>query len=121
MNKPKDINERLSGAAKRARFAERNNESVSLKGVKPGTMTADDDVMPLYDLDFSKAEPNRFAHREKIIVGSRGGARPGAGRKPAPEPLIGKKVYLSARHLRILSRVDKNLSAAIRKLVDARK
>lgn len=89
------------------------------KGVKPGTMTADDDVMPLYDLDFSKAKPNRFAHREKVIVGSRGGARPGAGRKPAPEPLIGKKVYLSARHLKILERVDKNLSKAIRKLTDA--
>ncbi len=89
------------------------------KGVKAGTMTDDDDVMPLYDLDITKAKPNRFARHEKIIVGARGGARPGAGRKPAPEPLVGKKVYLSARHLKILSRVDKNLSEAIRKLADA--
>lgn len=89
------------------------------KGVPPGTMTDDDDVMPLYDLDAGKAKPNRFAHRDKEIVGARGGARPGAGRKPAPEPLIGKKVYLSERHLKILSRVDKNLSEAIRKLADA--
>lgn len=96
------------------------NKQKDIKGVPPGTMTDDDDVMPLYDLDPAKAKPNRFAHREKEIVGARGGARPGAGRKPAPEPLIGKKVYLSARHLKILSRVDKNLSEAIRKLADAR-
>ena len=89
------------------------------KGVKPVTMTADEDIAPLYDLDFSKAKPNRFARRDKEIVGARGGARPGAGRKSAPEPLIGKKVYLSARHLKILARVDKNLSKAIRKLADA--
>lgn len=96
------------------------NKQKDFKGVPPGTMTEDDDAMPLYDLDITKAKPNRFAHREKLIVGARGGARPGAGRKPAPEPLIGKKVYLSARHLKILSRVDKNLSEAIRKLADAR-
>lgn len=74
--------------------------------------------MPLYELDFRKAKPNRFAKRTKRIVGSRGGARPGAGRKPAPEPLVSKHIYLAPRHIKILQRVDKNLSAAIRKLVE---
>lgn len=67
-------------------------------------------------LDPNKFRPNRFAGKIKF---TRGGARPGAGRKPSSEPLVAKKVYLSARHLKILGRVDKNLSKAIRKLADA--
>ena len=89
-----------------------------------------DDLRPHYDVDYSKTMPNRFAGRRHVVIGAttdpesaiakhRGGARNGAGRKPALEPLVSKHVYLGARHIKILQRVDKNLSAAIRKLADA--
>lgn len=67
-------------------------------------------------LDPKKFRPNRFAGQLQF---TRGGARPGAGRKPSPEPLVSKHVYLAPRHIKILQRVDKNLSAAIRKLAEA--
>jgi hypothetical protein len=90
------------------------------KGAIPVAMTEDDDLMPHYDIDYSKAKPNRFAERPKVIIGPvHGGSRQGAGRKPAPEPLVAKRVYLYRRHVKILQKIDKNLSAAIRSLVDA--
>ncbi|MBI4672924.1 MAG: hypothetical protein HY741_14815 [Chloroflexi bacterium] len=58
-----------------------------IKGATPVAMTADDDILPLYELDFRKAKPNRFAKRAHVIVGARSSARRGAGRKPSPEPL----------------------------------
>lgn len=67
-------------------------------------------------LNAKKFRPNRFAGQVKF---TRGGARKGAGRKPSPEPLVSKHVYLAPRHIKILKRVDKNLSAAIRKLAEA--
>ncbi|MDL1898375.1 hypothetical protein FBQ82_19185 [Anaerolineae bacterium CFX7] len=67
-------------------------------------------------LDPKKFRPNRFAGQVRF---TRGGARQGAGRKPSPEPLLSKHVYLAPRHIKILKRVDKNLSAAIRKLAEA--
>lgn len=85
------------------------------KGAIPIQMTADDDMLSHYEIDYSKAKPNRFAGRAKI---RRGGARKGAGRKPSPEPLVAKRVYLYPRHIKLLARIDSNLSAAIRKLVD---
>ena len=58
--------------------------------------------------------------RRKVIIGPvHGGARQGVGRKPSPEPLVAARVYLYPRHVRILQKIDKNLSAAIRSLVDA--
>ena len=70
----------------------------------------------------SSSRPNRFAGRPKVVIGAtRGGARLGAGRKPSPEPLIAKRVYLFSRHIKMLEKIDKNLSAAIRKLVDAQR
>lgn len=79
----------------------------------------DDYDLPAHiDFDYSKAKPNRFAGQVKF---TRGGARKGAGRKPAPEPLIAKKVYLYPRHIKLFQKIDKNLSAAIRKLADAQK
>ncbi len=79
-----------------------------------------DELRPHSDVDYRKSRPNRFAGRPKIVVGpSRGGAREGAGRKPSPEPLVAKRVYLYPRHVKLLQKIDKNLSAAIRKLVDA--
>lgn len=67
-------------------------------------------------LDPKKFRPNRFAGQVQF---TRGGARAGAGRKPSPEPLVSKHVYLAPRHIKILKRVDKNLSAAIRKLAES--
>lgn len=79
-----------------------------------------DELRPHYNVDYSKSRPNRFAGRPKIIIGPvHGGARQGAGRKAAPEPLVPKRVYLYPRHVKILQKIDKNLSAAVRKLVDA--
>jgi hypothetical protein len=92
------------------------------KGATPVAMTDDDDILPHYELDYRKAKPNRFAGRPHVVVGPvRGGVRPGAGRKPSPEPVVAKRVYLYTRHVKILQKIDKNLSAAIRKLVDAHK
>jgi hypothetical protein len=80
------------------------------------------DMRPHYDVDYRKSRPNRFAGRPKMVIGaSRGGAREGAGRKPSPEPLVAKRVYLYPHHVKLLHKIDKNLSAAIRKLVDTRK
>ncbi len=67
-------------------------------------------------LEPSKMKPNRFGGKVKF---THGGPRSGAGRKPSPEPLVAKRVYLYPRHLKTLEKIDKNLSAAIRKLVDA--
>ena len=69
-----------------------------------------------YDLDYSKAKPNRFAH---------GGKRPRAGRKPLPahetkgKPIVRRTVTLTAPHLAYLRKLDSNVSRAIRKLIDA--
>ncbi len=76
----------------------------------------DYELPPHIDVDYSKAKPNRFAGRVKL---THGGPREGAGRKPSPEPLVAKRVYLYPRHVKVLEKIDKNLSAAIRKLVDA--
>ncbi len=86
------------------------------KGAVPVQMTPDDDMLPHYELDYRKAKPNRFAGRVKL---THGGARPGAGRKPAPETLVSKRVYLYPRHVQLLKRLDKNMSAALRKILDA--
>lgn len=78
-----------------------------------------DELRPEYHVDYGKSRPNRFAGRNKEVVGPvRGGARPGAGRRSSPEPLVAKHVYLFPRHVKILQKIDKNLSAAIRKLVE---
>ncbi len=76
----------------------------------------DYELPPEFPFDPGKMKPNRFAGRVKF---THGGPRKGSGRKRAPEPLVAKRVYLYPRHVKILQRIDKNLSAAIRKLVDA--
>lgn len=50
--------------------------------------------------------------------GAHGGARKGAGRKPAPETLLKVQVYLYPRHMEKLKRMDKNYSRALRALID---
>ncbi len=90
------------------------------KGATPGAMTADDDILPEYDLEGRKAQPNRFARRSKIVVGAgRGGAREGAGRKRAPEPLERHTITLLKSDAEYLRSLDLKLSAAIHKLIRA--
>lgn len=102
----------------------------SAKRTRVSAAELNDDLRPHYEVDYSKTMPNRFARRRHVVIGAttdpesaiprhRGGARQGAGHKPSSEPLVSKHVYLAARHIKILHRLDKNLSAAIRKLADA--
>jgi hypothetical protein len=74
----------------------------------------DYELKPHYDFDLCKAKPNRFAGRVRF---SHGGARQGAGRKPAPEPVERHTITLYKTHANFLRRLDTNLSKAIRKLI----
>ncbi len=74
----------------------------------------DYELKPHYDLDYRKAKPNRFAGRVKL---PHGGKRPGAGRKPSPEPIERHTITLYKTHVKYLRRIDRNLSRAIRKLI----
>ena len=89
------------------------------KGILPGHEHIpgldDYDLPPHIDVDYSKAKPNRFAGKVRF---THGGARKGAGRKPGPEPLVAKRVYLYPRHVKRLEKISTNLSQAIRQLVD---
>lgn len=78
------------------------------------TKLDDYELKPHYDLDYRKAKPNRFAGRVKF---THGGARPGAGRKAAPEPVERHTITLYKTHADYLRRLDGNLSKAIRKLI----
>jgi hypothetical protein len=77
-----------------------------------------DDLRPHYDIDYSKAKPNRFAKRPKIY---HGGARPGAGRKAAPEPVERHTLVIYKSHADYLRSLDPSLSKALRKLIAAGK
>ena len=67
--------------------------------------------------DRSKARRNPYAGRVHF---TRGGARPGAGRKRAPEPLERHTITFFKSHADYLRRVDTNLSKAIRKVLAAK-
>ncbi len=73
-----------------------------------------DELRPHYDVDYAKSRPNRFAGRVKL---TRGGARPGAGRKSGPEPIERHTITLYKTHANYLRSLDDNLSRAIRKLI----
>lgn len=75
-----------------------------------------DDLRPHYDVDYDKSRPNRFAGRVRL---SHGGARPGAGRKKAPQPIERHTITLYKAHVEYLRGLDHNLSQAIRKLIDS--
>ena len=75
----------------------------------------DYELKPHYHLEYRKAKPNRFAGKVKL---THGGARKNAGRTPAPEQLVSKRIYLYPRHVKLLAKIDKNMSAAVRKLLD---
>lgn len=78
----------------------------------------DYDLPPHIDVDYSKAKPNRFARRPKVY---HGGARLGAGRKPAPEPVERHTLAIYRSHADYLRSLDPNLSKALRKLIAAGK
>ena len=93
----------------------------------PVQMTDDDDVLPHYDIDYSKAKPNRFAGRKLVIIGpvsedgkplrsKRSSAKQGTAR--SRKPVIAKRVYLYPSQVKLLARIDKNFSAAVRKVID---
>jgi hypothetical protein len=105
----------------------------------------DDYDLPRHiEVDYSKAKPNRFAGRVKprkrpapiprppgtwgegprgLGTGSagftHGGKRGGAGRKPASEPIERHTITLYKSHAKRLRALDKNLSQAIRKLIES--
>ncbi len=74
----------------------------------------DDDLRPHYDVDYSKTRPNPYAHRPKI---SRGGARAGAGRKRAAQPMERHTITVHPADAKFLRSLDANLSKAVRKLI----
>jgi hypothetical protein len=74
----------------------------------------DYDLPPHIDIDYSKARPNPYAGRARF---SHGGRRPGAGRKPGPQPVERHTISLYKEHARYLRSLDENLSQAIRKLI----
>ena len=74
-----------------------------------------DQLRPHYDVDYSKTRPNPYAGRVRF---SHGGARVGAGRKRAPEPMERHTITLYRSHARRLRALDSNLSLAIRKLIE---
>lgn len=77
-----------------------------------------DELRPYYKVDYRKTRPNRFAGRQKIVVGAeRGGARNGAGRKPTREPMERHTITLLKSDAAFLKKFDKGLSAAIRKMI----
>ncbi len=67
-----------------------------------------------YPFDRSKMKRNPFAGRVKF---THGGARVGAGRKKAPEPIERHTITFFKSHAQYLRRIDGNLSRAIRKLI----
>ena len=74
----------------------------------------DYDLPSEFPFDRSKMKPNPYAARVKF---AHGGARPGAGRKPAPEPIERHMISFYKPHVKLLRSLDKNLSRAIRKLI----
>ncbi len=74
----------------------------------------DYDLPPHIDVDYTKAHSNPYAGRVKF---SHGGKRPGAGRKPGPQPIERHTITLYKEHAQYLRSLDQNLSQAIRKLI----
>ncbi len=74
----------------------------------------DYDLPPHIDVDYSRARLNPYANRVKF---THGGRRPGAGRKPGPQPIERHTITLYKEHAQYLRSLDQNLSQAIRKLI----
>ena len=107
-----------------------NKKNVT-KGATPIQMTPDDDLLPEYDIDYSKARPNRFAGMKHIVIGpvpddyeerlGKRRANKSANGSRTSKTVVAKRVYLYPHQIKILKRVDKNFSAAVRKLIDSYK
>lgn len=69
------------------------------------------------DIDYSKAKPNPYAGK---VQWTHGGARKGAGRKPAAAPMERHTITLHKTDVSYLRKLDLNLSRAIRKLIAAK-
>src|SRR5688500_1871287 len=92
----------------------------------PLRMTDDDALLPPYDVDYSRASPNRVAGKKQIVVGpvpadyeitqQKRASRKSRNGSRSPRTVIAKRVYLYPRHIKLLARLDKNFSAAIRKV-----
>lgn len=74
----------------------------------PNTADIDADLLR-YDLTPAWEERERDAKRSRQATNA----------KPKSETLIPKRVYLSERQLKFLNKINPNLSAAIRQVVDA--
>jgi len=86
-----------------------------------------DQLRPHYEVDYSKTRPNRFAGTRQIIIGpvpsgykTKRAQQNGNGSR-AHKTVVAKRVYLYPHQIKLLKRVDKNFSAAVRKLIDAYK
>lgn len=66
------------------------------------------------EYDFSQSRPNPYAARPKVY---RGGARPGAGRKPVAKPMERHTITVHPSDAKFLRSLDPNLSKAVRKLI----
>lgn len=75
----------------------------------------DDEMRDHYD--FSDSWRNPYAGA--ILKFKHGGKRPGAGRKPVRQPLTSHTVTLASRHVRFLKSLDRNISRAIRRLIES--
>lgn len=74
----------------------------------------DYDLPPHIDVDYAKTRRNPYAGRVKF---AHGGKRPGAGRKPGPQPIERHTITFYKEHAQYLRSLDQNLSHAIRKLI----
>lgn len=83
-------------------------DSVSKTIMWPNTADIDADLLR-YDLTPAWEERERDAKRSRQATNA----------KPKSETLIPKRVYLSERQLKFLNKINPNLSAAIRQVVDA--
>ncbi len=83
----------------------------------------DYDLPAEYPFDPAKMKPNPYASRSK--------AKPNGQNNPSrhtktnlsrtSKTVVAKRVYLYPHQIKILKRVDKNFSAAVRKLIDSYK
>ncbi len=81
-------------------------------GLASAKASGQDDMRSEYD--FSHSRPNPYAARAKVY---RGGARPGAGRKPVAQPMERHTITVHPTDAQFLRSLDPNFSKAIRKLI----
>ncbi len=80
----------------------------------------DYDLPSEYPFDAAKLRPNPYASRPKAKANGQNSAsrKSKTNGSRASKTVVAKRVYLYPHQIKILKRVDKNFSAAIRKLID---